>query len=611
MIRLRDIKFLPPVAVSCLACALASAQTASQSISLSTGWNAVWLEVEPTYEDGASVGLTQQIQDVFSDPAIEVVASPKPLSGFAELYAADPQSLSGTTSFNKDEWLQWKRSDPTGSNNLVIINGSRPYLVKVATGASPVSINLRGKARFFRPKWIPNRYNLFGFGLSGNPTFSQFFGPSGTKHPLSRIFTLSPDGNWVKVSASANMVEGRAYWIFASGPSEYVGPVAVDFGLAANGFIDYAGPTDAVAVGSEGLNLDLEEITLSNLSNSTMTPTLDLISSSGTGLELHVVTPATQGLSYVAGTRIDNVAGPGSPPSLGKSLSAKTTNTLTLGAQRSSGWADQNPRINLYRFTTGTPGAAFWLPVSASKSDVAIAASASGTAVDSPTSGLWVGEAVVDASTSIVVDGAPVQPSAGTAPLRLILHVAADGKVRLLSQVTIMQTKSASPEIKPTPVLVLDPARIPYFEGIQQRGGKRVGVRVESIAYDMPRSSSAWSGASLSSFATRPPELRESYDLSVNLTGNLNPGAELTGAWIIDPFHRSNPFRHAYHQSFPKGPQITRNIKITFSTDRPVADRLTAVFTETISGVIKSNLTARGKAQFQRVSPVTTLEGLQ
>jgi hypothetical protein len=33
----------------------------------------------------------------------------------------------------------------------------------------------------------------------------------------------------------------------------------------------------------------------------------------------------------------------------------------------------------------------------------------------------------------------------------------------------------------------VDPDQIPIFEGIKERNGKRVGLRLESVAFDMPR----------------------------------------------------------------------------------------------------------------------------
>jgi hypothetical protein len=243
------------------------------------------------------------------------------------------------------------------------------------------------------------------------------------------------------------------------------------------------------------------------------------------------------------------------------------------------------------------------------KSDVQQTAAAVGGAPASPVSGLWVGDVIVNAATSIVVDGAPSQPTAGTAPLRLILHADAGGTVRLLSQVTVMQTKTAEPGAPGVPVLVVDPARIPFYEGIKVRDTKRVGVRIEAVAYDMPRSASAWSGADLNAFATRPTALKEVYDLAKVMTGSM--GQTVSATLTLDPFHRSNPLRHVYHQDLTKGPRITRKLTVAFDAEQTLPDRLTGAFSDELQGLIKDKLTLTGRVEMRRVSAVATLQGAQ
>jgi hypothetical protein len=572
------------------------AQTVTQSVPLLAGWNAVWLEVEPVYPDGnEKAGQAKSPGDVFSNPAIDIVATPRLRAGTAEFFASEPGSLASVTTFNQDEWQQWKRTDVTGTNNLSMVFGNRPYLVHT-TGAANLSIT--GMVRFFRPTWNADRYNLLGFGLEGTRTFSQFFAAAGTSHPLDKIFTLTAGGNWVKVVSSQTMESGKAYWIFASGPSSYMGPVAVDFEHSVTGDLDFGGSTDAVTIGTDTppMLLDLEELVFTNHGIIDAAPSASVVSVDS-GLSLYRVTPDPVALGYVRGN--------GFPSGL-PAVAAGQTTILTLGAMRT--FSDDVVHTSLYRLKTGATGASFYLPVKAVRSDVKTPATASGGSVN-PLAGLWVGEVVVNQASSIVVEGAPVQPTAGSAPLRIILHADAGGSVRLLSQVTLMQTKTADPSVPGTPVLVVDPARIPFFEGIKERNGKRVGLRIEAVAYDMPRRADAWSGEELSSFPIRPSNLQETYDFSVGMTGSL--GGTLGTTLTLDPFHRSNPFRHAYHQSHSKGPDtdITRAMTLEFDPDPAVADRLSGTYRETITGLIKDELTLTGRFELRCVSPVATLEG--
>lgn len=641
---------------------MAHAQTATQSVTLTAGWNAVWLEVEPVNASGET--LAPQV--VFSNPAILIAASPKPLAGLAEFFAQEPGTI-GT--FNQDQWLQWKRTDPSGGNNLPLISGNSAYLIQVATGTPTFTLTITGKARFFKPTWNPDRYNLIGFGLQATPTFDQFFGPAGSKHSVANIFSLNAaSGAWQRVTGSQAMASGRAYWVFCSGPSNYMGPVSVSFDGSSSGKLGFGGPNDAVTVGAgvDALSLDLQEIDFGNLGPASVSPELDLISKSEDGLSLHVVKPAANSLSYIRGNTVDSAVGAGTSAALDETIASLKSATLTLGAQRA--WPDDATRTNLYRLKTSPTGASFWLPISAVRSDIQQSSGVVSGVPASQVTGLWVGDVIANSVTSIVEDGAPARPAAGTAPLRMILHSDATGQVRLLSQVTVMQTKSADPAIPAERVLVVDPARIPFFEGIKERDGKRVGVRIDSAAYDMPRAFDAVSQANmifdpnfllltslspalqtalakdpsirtpsetslinssttainnakatipsllpdyLKSRGIRPPKLTEAYRLNLNASGSIGAGQSLTAVVNLDPFHRTNPYRHAYHQNLPKGPDVNRTMTVTFDAAQPVADRLQGSFSETLRGLIKSDLTLSGRVEFRRISSVATLQGAQ
>ncbi len=607
-----------------LLAASARAQIASQSITLTGGWNSVWLEVEPIDASGNRV----LPQVAFNNPSIQVIATPQPLGGTAEYFGNDPTNAGA---FNQDGWQQWKSSDPAGTNNLPLIFGNRPYLIQLAPGAGPIVLTLSGRTRFFRPTWTPDRFNLVGFGLTGTPTFDAFFGPSGTTHPVTRIFRLnSATGNWEHVTGSNTLVADQAYWIYCAGPSSYMGPVAVDFAAAVSGSLNFAGPGDTVPVGTGGdmIQLDLMGITFTNLSNAPAAPLFNLVTPDPNpgSLVLYAVNPTSSNLAFTRGDQIG--ASPTSSP-VTPAIGALSSRTLTLGASRN--WSSgQAGRTNTYRLATGG-GTSFWLPASASLNDLQYPTDPTPVTPAASMKGLWVGEIVVDSSTSIVEDGAPLRPSAVKTPARILLHF--DGtKTRLLSQVTIMQTKTADPTVPPVPVLVVDAARIPFFDGIKERNGKRVGMRLEAVTYDMPRLMDATSQAALladpaypgltasglaaflASRTTRPPSLAETYQLTLDLAGAPGAGHAITtypGTLVLDPFHRSNPFRHAYHHDHSNGPAITREMEIDFDPSQSIGDHLSGGYKETIKGLIQSNLVLTGRVEFQRISPVDALQGAQ
>jgi hypothetical protein len=80
---------------------------------------------------------------------------------------------------------------------------------------------------------------------------------------------------------------------------------------------------------------------------------------------------------------------------------------------------------------------------------------------------------------------------------------------------------------------------------------------------------------------------------------------------VLDPYHRSNPMRHAYHQELTKGPKVTRTFTVAFDAQQPLNDELNGTFTEVINGLIKDNLTVSGRLQMRRVSTVSSLDNAQ
>jgi hypothetical protein len=699
------------------------AQSATQSITLVPGWNAVWLEVTPTVASGNNEGLPQSPEEVFRDHPIIKVLSPKPLAGTAEFFADGPSDV--TTFFNQPEWEQWHKQTQLG-DNLASIIGNRPYLIQTDQVAT---LQITGTVRFHRPNWAPDRYNLVGFGLQGIPTFESFFAASGTTHPTNQIYRLIPrTGNWVRVDdpTSETMNSNECYWVFSAGVSNYMGPVAVDFKGSTSGTLSFGGPDDvrAVGTGASTLNLDLEEITFTNLSNSeTSEPALDLINlddESGT-LALRAVTPDPDSLRYIPGNLIDTIPGPTANPSgLAERVAPLSSATLTIGASRE--WTTGRvARTNVYRLQTGA-GSAFWLPVRASLNSVQLASDTL-RENEAAVAGLWVGEVSVTGVASIVEDGSPVRTASVPAPIQILLHSDASGRVNLLSQVTIMQTRTADPSIPSVPVLVVDPARIPFFEGIEERNGKLAGLRLESVAFDMPRDIrvasqsdsdptgtqlvsgtfdsqtatsltdddvnftnvlpagsrylveitgatashgtvvevNSWSNHALTglsgvvaddatdytiraaktdlidnitaalsvarasvdesgidsylvSSGQRPPTLKEVYHQSLLCDGAIGPGKTVqtrTGSLNLDGFHRSNPFRHAFHQRHGKGPKITREFSIVFDPEQSVPDQFTGTYEEQVTGLTRSRITLQGSIRMSRVSAVDTLEGGQ
>jgi hypothetical protein len=299
-----------------------------------------------------------------------------------------------------------------------------------------------------------------------------------------------------------------------------------------------------------------------------------------------------------------------------------------------------NLREHLYKVSVALNGGAVYryLPVTATNTD--LLADSSSTPAASSFSGLWAGRISLNQVTSFGSAGTPLQRTSSELPLAIYIHVDANGKARLVPRCILMQTKTASSNIDPTPVLVVNEARIPFFEGIQQRSdGLKVGIRFETANFDLPRDltvssiSSALRNAvakelsvtdpadvtddnvreyfSLGTRTSRPIDLPEQYLSTLPLDGQLGVGKTVStfaaSPLGLDPFHRSNPFRHAFHPQHGVGYAVTRRFSISFDAASGTSI-LTGTYQETTSGLARQDIVSKGTITLQRVSSASTIE---
>ncbi|WOO41008.1 hypothetical protein [Rubellicoccus peritrichatus] len=602
------------------------AASTTQDLTLQPGWNAVWLEVQPVYTSGDDAGLPQKTEDVFNDPDIERVARPKLALGTAEFIADQFEEK-----YNQADWWVWRRDSELNFDTLVHVEGNQPYLVHV-DGSGPVNLSITGDVAFFTPTWVAYNYNLVGFSLTQAVTFSSFFAPADGELPVNKIFRLEANGDWVGVLDTDLMQPGEAYWIYADGPSDYVGPIAVR-NDDASGLYFGAGPgeneVDDPDGGTGTILVSLAELTLRNETDVEQTVSLHKVAPSTSGpdvmtddLRIYLMTPQLDSLDYAIGSQITDT-----PIA---TLPADETDTVTLGAHVNWSSGDRG-RENLYRLVVGSQY--FWLPMSAENDSLIDAEVGS----DDPAYvGLWVGDVLLDRVSSLTETGNPVDATTSVAPLRILLHVDASGAVSLLSEVIVMQEKVVDADEEPDYVLVVNEEKIPLFEGIENRGNKRVGLRLESGAYDMPRKADIVTQAAIKDLVVdagaaadpdnilesevltfinaqslRPSDLVEDYYKSWTLDGGIGPLARVeTNAsqpLSLDAFHRSNPFRHAFHPQHGAGYGVERSFQLNFDANQP-AGALTGDYQETISGLINDDITMAGRFELRRISRVGTLE---
>ena len=635
-------------------CTAWGAQTV-QTLNLAHGWNAVWLEVKPTDASGGGLTCAQVFQS--NDFLIDRVASPVGEIGTAE-FTSDPESL-----FNQGGWDVWAANPQSGETANVAIRANHAYLVHVSPktgsaqdGSSAGVLNVQGEVVFYRPAWTKGEYNLVGFGVQGAPTFASLMAGSGVTvdGPLGAAANVqklnSATGAWEPVKGTDVVQSGQAYWInvpYTLAGKGWTGPVETDFSGAVSGAWNFGSGPGSLAVldpadlAADPMLMTPGELTFSNLEGSGGAAhqiSITRLSAAGTDsgandLQLWALEAVpqelkwqTQTVDWLAGWQVANVTAGGS-------------RSITVGVRRN--WSSGlNFREHLYRVSVSLSGGSVyrWLPVRAINVD--LSPTPGSTEPASPFAGLWAGQIILSSVTSLGTAGSPVQATASELPMQIFIHVDSAGQARLVPRSILMQTKTASPDITPTQVLVVDETRLPYLDGVQERSdGTRVGLRLETVSFDLPRDlSAAHLSASLrgkvataqgvanpadvadgdviayftlAARTSRPPDLPETYYLTWPLDGQLGVGRTMgtssSSPLTLDAFHRSNPFRHAFHPQHGAGYTVSRSFSITFDA-APDPTILTGSYQETTRGLARQGIVSKGSISLRRITTADTLQ---
>jgi len=565
-------------------------QTVTQTLSLQPGWNAVFLEVEPTDNSPAVVFAGLPIESAWT--RAETVASAE--------FIQDPAEAT----FNRAAWLGWLAPGRADSflSNLHALQAHRAYLIKV-NGSSPVSLSLEGATPFRQPVWVPDAYTLQGFPAdeATPPTFAQFFQHSAAHidsavGPSSLEAYRLVNSQWTRVTPSEPIRRGEAYWVYTRGASEYAGPLSLALDLG-----------DGLRFADSLVELPLH---FNNLAPSAMTVTVEELTGGGPGaLSYHEFSP-TEGNQWLP------LAAPWT-----RTYAAEERDRLRLAIRRQDFTADTYASVLRVNDSAGSE---WFIPVTAERQ------SASQTAALRPMdagrqdtsdavkrrAGLWLGSATINA-VSEVHSAAPdiPTPTRSTFSLRLIIHLDATGQARLLKQVTQMWqngTTMANAEgdqevVEPGRyVLITDDRLIGSFAGATLRDGTPVGRRLSAVGYD---------------FGGDPDQHFRA------LEGEFELGQTLTATLTTTVDHPTNPFRHSYHPDHDNlnarfdGPadeayQTVRTLELTFTGDPPEGtpptpdygyNQMGGIYRETIVGLHKSSLRVQGTFSLRRISLVPDL----
>jgi hypothetical protein len=588
----------------CLASHLIHAQWTTQTILLQPGWNAVWLEVQPEPRDTDTVFAGLPVESVWCWNRRFTTAQ----------FLQDANNLLP----GQPDWLSYY---PPGQGNsalssLFAVHAGRCYLIK-STANQPVSWRVQGRPAPVARDWIAGSLNLVGFPIDPQnpPSFSSFFAPS-PAHAGQAILRLLPNGNWQSVTnpATARLRPNEAFWIFTAGASTYNGPLGVASELRAG--IDF------------GQTLPETYITLKNPSAVAKTVVVTPTRSEAAPVSSGTAVAGEVPLSYRQRSLASQIFG---------WFPLTNALVLNLGPGQSTNVyiAVRRPDLVPYSLIPGITnyqyqslltiidgqGTVLRLPVTCSggeavrtgRSTLRLADTTEPIKVDSH-AGLWVGSAVIQAVSEPASDTNPLAPRPTGSPtqFRLIVHVDASGRQRLLQHVTLMWANGPAASEGETvvpgqQVLVANDKLLPNFRGAALRDGIPVGRRISTVAF--------------------------SHAAPIPFSGAFGDDTLPMNATVVlgydDPL---NPFKHRFHpdhdnldasfsQVLPEGIEsftVRRDIQLAFSStdlDGLVSSQyggeiVGGRYTEIVSGLHRNPIVVQGTFRLSRVSLITTLDNI-
>jgi hypothetical protein len=585
------------LSLACGLCGLATSvqgQWTQQIIPLRPGWNAVFLEVHPS---------PANCDELFAGLPVESVWDWNRQRDSAQ-FLQDPTSLIP----GAPGWLTWfPPGHPLASQaSLFILRDGRPYLIKMADNASPVTWTVKGTPSLRRIVWRPDEVNFVGFPVgTPGPTFQALFaGENGLAG--QPVYALDSTGVWQAVTSlsTTRPVAGQAYWVRCRLPAQRTGTIEVDPGTR-QGLIFQEGVAEA-------------SLRVRNTSASARNITVRLLPS---------VTPPAGQPPLAGPVPLEYWKADYANIDLGwKTLPTPLTFTgLPIGSE----WT---LRLGVRRPTgaTATPGSAYqgllevhddlgtrWLvPIRAEARSGALApaglrpADGHGASVHA---GLWVGEAVLNAVSQPAHPTNPTatRPAGGEFPFRLIVHVDAIGTARLLQHSYLVR--------KP-PLLAPDPEN-PGFN-IVIEPARAVVVTDESLIAGLVGTGEV-SGRRMSSAAF-------GFNQPLALTGALFGAGTITGTVTLGYNDPTNPFKHLYHpdhnnlderfeQTLSEGREsftVTRQISLEFNGQDPLGldppgwgdSEIGGIYRETFTGLHRDPIRVGGTFRLTRVARVPDLD---
>lgn len=639
---------------------VAHGQWVDRSYSLHAGWNAVYLEVDPSPETADELFSAYPISEVWAlTPAALKQGPPE---------CQDPNDPT-CVPVVRGAWDVWLPiGDPHRvAANLSIVRGGRVYLIRADAATT---LSLTGRPNAGRSDWREG-YNLVGFHVEDDanaaPTFAAYLAGSPSL-ASAEVRQVTTDGSTQVVSNPANskIVSGTGYWVRSGGATRYDGPIDVDngslrgidfdialtehplrlenhLGSAASVSIEYRSsdtvpstpatlPVNAGDVPLKWLDyvsgpaeaafqwqpLPASSVALAPAEQDGSRGSIDfsidrtglgqaVLDANGEGAEYQGVLVVRDGAGYrrfvpVAGQSpggiAQTVAG-GVPARPGLYLGQVTVNQVQWVTAGARVWTNDDPTDPQFAEDKRCfGGVADGAPCSDDQKCPGGTCTGYCLAGGNADGSCTYGTDCPASRCSAETDNVSLRPTATPFVFPVLMHLDANGVYRMLTEVTLLWQPPNEGAGTPGRYVLATPGCDPGVCG---------PLEAASVQDGEP-------------FARRIGTAAFSFDGDLPLTGSF--GDALGGAYDIAEDDPLNPYRHKYHPDHDcdqvgECMAISRSFVLDFEATPPPGDTrpgwgdniLGGTYAETLTGLNKEPISVGGRFELTRVSNVDTLNG--
>lgn len=531
------------------------AQWKTETYQLKGGWTAIYLHGDASY--------TTPAQLFENYPTVLEVWRWNPNPDQIQ-FTDSPAEPDATSS----EWTIWNRNDPE-EQKLTAMIGQSAYLVRSSgPSTTTTSVSITQKPKPPAATWLITGANFLGFPAAGTPpVMASYFAsfPIATTTPSKVYKYIGGDlgsANPFQISPSTEKLDrNTAYWFEAATVGGFTAPV--EYELPGSDGLAFGRTGSVITVGV--MNRTTSELTLTfSPQNSEPAPT------GQTGITADV--PLTR-------RQLDSTGAYTETPITGSFtvvVPASGRLDLQFGIDRTQMTGSSSALYaSLLRITDSGKFSDVLLPVSAQ--------------IASP-AGLWIGQVDVSTVTSTVA-GSPGATTTRSFPLRVNIHVDADGVARLLSQAYVGTLAAAG-----------NPLGICTKESALSADKKAEALRLVSSQMPLDRAI-----AGTGSFAIGQPL---AYTVSIPFDDSTNPFVH-----TYHPDHDNRDARFAPVAAGVESHNLTRHITFTFTSSPPNGTTVTGwgttiyggTYAETIEGLNKAPLTVGGTFTLRRISEIADI----